>query len=88
MKTTIATESGNYVIAQPVGGAVMVSIHNKPANVTQVTYLTPDQCGALIFGLEQALEAMEQREKSAAMYAKKYEAKGLTVRERFESECG
>jgi len=64
MKTTIRAHTKD-VIVKPSPVAGMIELHlqskNDPAHGQHVAavVLTPDQAGALIFGLEQALEANE-----------------------------
>lgn len=56
MKTTIAITKEKRVSVYPnkIGGVTMdTGMHNEPM------FLTMDQVGALIFGLEQAAEAVE-----------------------------
>lgn len=56
MKTTIAITKHDRIAVYPnkVGGVTLeTGIHNQPV------LLTLDQVGALIFGLEQAAEALE-----------------------------
>lgn len=56
MKTTIAITKEKRVTVYPnkVGGITLeTGLHNEPM------FLTLDQVGALIFGLEQAAEALE-----------------------------
>ena len=56
MKTTIAITKDHRLAVYPnkVGGVTLeTGIHNEPV------LLTLDQVGALIFGLEQAAEALE-----------------------------
>lgn len=71
MKSTTCTHTGERVIVAPLieAGAVMVSVFNrntaKPGTPAQTAFLTPDQCGALIFGIEQALEVLDQRRRKA-----------------------
>lgn len=61
MKTTVKTDTGRVTV-QPLTGEkrVLLSL-GMPGHFPGLA-LTPDQCGALIFGMEQALEAMEAHE--------------------------
>lgn len=65
MKSTICTDSGARVIVSPdtSGEKVVLGINLQLAGMS--VRLTPDQCGALIFGIEQALEVMEVRRAGA-----------------------
>ncbi len=75
MKTTIAISTSERVIVEPKNGGVTLYTghHNQPI------VLTPDQAGALIFGLEQATEAAQiAREKEAESFARMYPM-GLTA---------
>ena len=64
MKSTIKLTPSKAVCVQPCKqGGVVLEITNKAALhvlATQTTlHLTPDQCGALLFAIEQAAEAAE-----------------------------
>lgn len=63
MKTTIKTApSGASVTVRPntfVNGTVVLSIVDGLRS--EVVNLTQDQCGALIFGIERAIETIELR---------------------------
>lgn len=57
MKTTIKLGGGKAVTVTPgARGGAMVEFSFGGVSVGR-DELTPDQCGALIFGIEQALEA-------------------------------
>jgi hypothetical protein len=59
MKTTIATDYTGRVIVQPLKLQRMVMITTTDAHGDTVcTEMTPDQAGAMLFGMEQALRAI------------------------------
>ena len=61
MKTTIKLDAHRAIVVQPqAGGAVSISFIVGAVPTLSRT-LTPDQCGVLLFGLEQAAEASEVR---------------------------
>lgn len=64
MKTTVKTDTGRVTV-QPLGteGRVLLSL-GMPGHFPGLA-LTADQCGALIFGMEQALEVIDQRHRAA-----------------------
>jgi len=66
MKTTVKTDIGRVVVQslKVEGGVLLTVMLNQ---VMPSIVLTPDQCGALIFGIEQALEVIDQRSKAAAL---------------------
>jgi hypothetical protein len=70
MKTTIAISTHGRVIVEPrKGGGVTLytGVNNQPI------VLTPDQAGALIFGLEQATEAAQiSQQREAESFARLY----------------
>lgn len=59
MKTTVKTANGRAVV-QPftISGAVALHVTSWTGDSAGVT-LTPDEAGALIFGIEQALQVLE-----------------------------
>lgn len=66
MKNTIKLTTSQAITVQPSkAGGVTVELstpHALHVLATHITlHLTPDQCGALIFALEQACEANETR---------------------------
>lgn len=78
MKTTVKTQEGRIVV-MPVCGAIvdalMVSVVRGDGQSVALS-LTADQAGALIFGLEQAMEVIDQRNRATLEgYRAKYEAK-------------
>lgn len=56
MKTTIKTGICSSLIVQPSTKGMKLAL-NGITDTVAVVDLTPDQAGALIFGIEQALEA-------------------------------
>ncbi|WP_288254056.1 hypothetical protein [uncultured Hydrogenophaga sp.] len=56
MKTTIKLSAGRALVVQPQGAGVRVDL-TFGGVVMGGDVLTPDQAGALLFGLEQAAEA-------------------------------
>lgn len=58
MKNTVKLDALHSIVTQPSLDGVMVQIFTGPLPVINKR-LTPEQCSALIFGLEQALEALE-----------------------------
>lgn len=71
MKTTIKLGGGKAVIVQPGSKAgVLVEFMFGGVSVGR-DELTPDQCGALMFGIEQALEvAGVAQDRAAASFWK------------------
>ena len=67
MKTTIKHEGGKALVVQPCEklDALEFSVTLHGVRVGSMT-ATPDQVGALIFGLEQAMEALQVRRQAAA----------------------
>lgn len=63
MKTIVKTRNGRATV-EPlfIAGEVQLSLVSWTAALSAIT-LTADEAGALIFGLEQAVEAMEIRGK-------------------------
>jgi hypothetical protein len=59
MKSTIKLNPSTRLTVQPCKtGGIILEISPAPTKTDAVTFhLTPDQAGALIFGLEQAAEA-------------------------------
>lgn len=55
MKTTIKLGAGRAIVVTPAPGGVRVDL-TMAGVVMGGDRITPDQCGALIFGIEQALE--------------------------------
>ena len=67
MKTTIKAEGGVAVVQPlPICGEVMLTMTDK-AGKTVALEMTPDQLGALIFGIEAAMVVLDaRRERMAA----------------------
>ena len=65
MKTTVKTATGSAMVAplENAGEIVLALVHKTGEGFALV--LTPDQCGALIFGMEQAMEVIDQRHRAA-----------------------
>ncbi|MFZ3219667.1 MAG: hypothetical protein WA174_06510 [Rhodoferax sp.] len=66
MRTTIKISREKEIVVRPSLGGGGVDLTIFPAATVGSEYLqgvalTPDQCGALIFGIEQALETMAVR---------------------------
>lgn len=64
MKTTIKITNAKRLIVEPckkTGGVILETVQGLNFTSAEPWHLTPDQCGALIFGLEQALEAHQER---------------------------
>jgi hypothetical protein len=62
MKTTIKLTPTMRLVVQPaakVGGISLEFTHGTTTTTSEAWHLTPDQAGALIFGMEQALETMQ-----------------------------
>lgn len=60
MKTTIklSQQMFDFVTVKPSGGSVVVEAGPAPTKSGTVVFrLTPDQVGAMLFGMEQAAEA-------------------------------
>ena len=59
MKTTIATDYTGRVIVQPLKlqNMIMITTQDKDGH-SHYAELTPDQAGAMLFGMEQALRAI------------------------------
>lgn len=55
MKTTVKLGAGKAIVVSPAPGGVRVDL-TVAGVVMGGDRMTPDQCGALIFGIEQALE--------------------------------
>lgn len=60
MKTTIKLDLTKAVVIEPEGKGVRLSIMVGSIPAYRQS-LTPDQCGAFLFALEQAAEAAAQR---------------------------
>lgn len=59
MMTTVKLSATRRIVVEPREGGVMLELNRKEAdglNFQLYAVLTPDQCGALIFALEQACE--------------------------------
>jgi hypothetical protein len=73
MKTTIKLSETRSIYVEPVdGGVLLVSVFKNIEGITQpnvIGVLTPDQIGALIFGLEAAEEASQIHQQRAASVA-------------------
>lgn len=60
MKTTVKLTPAIRATVSPVKtGGVLLEIAHAPENPIISFHLTLDQCGALMFGIEQAIEAAE-----------------------------
>lgn len=62
MKSTIKLSTSRRVVTQPTSGGVLLSLDSRDALTNEwhegATFvLTPEQVGALLFGLESAAEA-------------------------------
>jgi hypothetical protein len=72
MKTTIKLGAGKSLTVEPyaLGPGVRATIGFELFGVkqTQCINLTPDQCGALIFGLEAALPMKDQHHAARASF--------------------
>lgn len=55
MKTTIKLGAGRAIVVTPAPGGVRIDL-TMAGVVVGGDRITPDQCGALMFGIEQALE--------------------------------
>jgi hypothetical protein len=59
MKTTIATDYTGRIVVQPLKLQSMIGISSTDKHGNNVfSELTPDQAGALLFGMEEALRAI------------------------------
>lgn len=58
MKTTVCTSTRRLTIQPKVGCLMLTLVDRENATIIN-TLLTPDEAGALIFGMEQALEVHE-----------------------------
>lgn len=70
MKTTIKTSDGSSIICQPSSDEIILIVRDKFGHVASAA-MTPDQVGALMFGLEQASP----------------ETIAARIKRKFESEC-
>lgn len=70
MKSTIKIDLGNSLTIEPMGGGVLLGFQTKVFGVpmTESRLLTPDQAGAIIFGLEQALPMKDQHHTARAAF--------------------
>jgi hypothetical protein len=90
MKTTVKTWSKDVVVMpNQTGTAIDLNVYlprTEGGHYVAGLCLTPDQCGALIFGMEQALEVIDKRHRAALEnirtqgYADKYSAKDIGTR--------
>ena len=64
MKTTVKTAFGAAATVQPLKlmGMVLISLKDQ-AGDTVTAECTPDQIGALMFGLEQAMAALHRKKR-------------------------
>lgn len=65
MKTTIKLTPTKSLTVEPCkAGGILATVSFSMFGVTssEAMHLTPDQCGALLFGVEQALETSDQRQ--------------------------
>ena len=75
MKTTVKSRTGRAEVQPlPVSGEILLSI---AASGLAAISLTPDEAGALLFGIEQALEALTVGQ--SARYAAKFERQGVAA---------
>ena len=103
MKTTIKLTRIKALIVEPCANADLISVSVRSGaevTSTEASYLTPDQAGALIFGLEQALEVMAARATAALVERADFvrragaldialrKAASAAIRQQYESECG
>lgn len=64
MKNTVKLDEHHSIVTQPMADAELnfVLLEVRTGHVNLVSkIMTPDQCSGLIFGLEQALEALATR---------------------------
>lgn len=60
MKTTVKTASARFEVKPSlVGGCIEINVYMQDGRGITGNVLTADQAGALIFGMEQALETHE-----------------------------
>ncbi len=60
MKTTVKTSTKDVVLNHStVNGLATLTLVDKHSNTSSTVTLTPDQVGAIIFGLEMAHEATQ-----------------------------
>lgn len=62
MKTTVKIAHSSSISVNPIRNENAVFVDVNQGGQSFGFGLTPDQAGALIFGLEQALEAAQQRQ--------------------------
>lgn len=86
MKTTVNTGENRRFVVEPgrEGVSVRMEIRERSDrwDLASLFTLTPDQAGALMFGIEQAIEATElaaQRKAMACRYARICEQEGECV---------
>jgi hypothetical protein len=70
MKTTVKVSRKKGITVLPTqNGRVLIGMDSCRGTMAETwegfADLTPDQCGALIFGMEQALEVIDQRHRAA-----------------------
>lgn len=71
MKTTIKLSPGKSLSVEPCKiGGVIATLNFEMFGIksSEAMTLTPDQCGALIFGLEQALPEQDQHHSARAAF--------------------
>jgi hypothetical protein len=70
MKTTIKIDLNNSLTIEPMGGGVLLGFVAKVLGVpmTESRLITPDQAGAIIFALENALPAKDQQHQARAAF--------------------
>lgn len=72
MKTTIKLTPGKSLTVEPCAkrGGVIATLGLELFGIktSEAVHLTPDQCGALIFGLEQALPMQDQHHAARAAF--------------------
>lgn len=81
MKTTVKLTKTRAITVEPMGvvPGILLEVPCIEGGGTTWT-LTPDQAGALIFGLEQALEVIDKRCRATLEgYRAKYEAKQVAA---------
>lgn len=67
VKTTIKLSASKSVEIEPCKrGGVIVTLSMFRVVIGEPMHLTPDQCGELIFGLEQAINANDQQQRQGA----------------------
>lgn len=65
MKTTVKLDNLKDVVIEPQGSGVRLTIRMSRIPMGDLT-LTPDQVGAVLFGMEQAAEAAQIQQQARA----------------------